>query len=198
MVQNDIQEDNSFHAPTRAAWRKWLQANHRKKDSTWLIIYHKGSETPSVYYDEAVEEALCFGWIDSVKNKRDHESAYQYFGKRKPGSKWSKLNKERVRKLMKAGKIHKSGLAMIDLAKKTGTWTALDEIEKMVMPPDLAKHFKRSKTALRNFEAFPPSTKKAIYHWIISARQEATRTKRVIETVRLAEKNVRANQWVPK
>jgi uncharacterized protein YdeI (YjbR/CyaY-like superfamily) len=151
-----------------------------------------------VYYDEAVEEALCFGWIDSVKYKRDHESAYQYFGKRKTVSKWSKLNKERVKKLAKAGKIHKSGLAIIELAKKSGAWTALDEIEKMIMPPDLAKHFKSNKTALKNFEAFPPSTKKAIYHWIISAKQEATRTKRIVETVTLAEKNLRANQWVPK
>lgn len=192
------QEQNSFHARARSEWRKWLQANHKKKDSVWLVMYHKGSETPTISYADAVEEALCFGWIDSVKNTRDHESAYQYFAKRKPASKWSKLNKERVKKLMKAGKMHASGLAMIELAKKSGTWTALDEIEKMVMPADLARHFKKNKTALMNFEAFPPSAKKAIYHWIISARQDATRQKRIVETVTLAAKNVRANQWVRK
>jgi uncharacterized protein YdeI (YjbR/CyaY-like superfamily) len=112
-----IDQDKTFYARDRKTWRKWLEANHEKKSSVWLLIYHKSSATPSVYYEEAVEEALCFGWIDSTPNKRDHESRYQYFAKRKTNSKWSKLNKTRVKKLNKLGMIHSSGQAMIDLAK---------------------------------------------------------------------------------
>lgn len=188
----------SFYAKDRKAWRRWLEDNHDKKSFVWLLIYHKASETPSVYYEEAVEEALCFGWIDSTPNKRDHESRYLYFARRKTKSKWSKLNKTRIKKLTKLGLIHPSGEAMIDLAKKNGSWSALDDIEKMVIPADLGKQLKKNKTALKNFEAFPPSTRKGIFNWITSAKREETRKKRVAETVDLAAKNVRANQWVPK
>jgi uncharacterized protein YdeI (YjbR/CyaY-like superfamily) len=191
-------QDISFYAKDRKTWRKWLQENHEKKSSVWLLIYHKSSNMPSVYYDEAVEEALCFGWIDSTPNKRDHESRYQYFARRKTKSNWSKLNKTRIKKLTKLELMHSSGQAMIDLAKKNGSWSALDEVEKMVMPADLGKHLKKNKTALKNFEAFPPSARKAIFHWIISAKRDETRKKRIDETVNLASKNVRANQWVPK
>jgi uncharacterized protein YdeI (YjbR/CyaY-like superfamily) len=191
-------QEISFYAKDRKTWRKWLQENHEKKSSVWLLIYHKSSDTPSVYYDEAVEEALCFGWIDSTPNKRDHESRYQYFARRKTRSNWSKLNKTRIKKLTKLGLMHPSGQTMIDLAKKNGSWSALDEVEKMVIPADLEKHLKKNKIALKNFEAFPPSARKAIFHWITSAKLDETRKKRIDETVSLAAKNVRANQWVPK
>lgn len=188
----------TFYAKDRNAWRKWLQQNHNKRSFVWLLIYHKSSATPSVYYEEAVEEALCFGWIDSTPNKRDHESRYQYFAKRKTKSNWSKLNKTRVKKLAKLGLIHPAGQAIIDLAKKNGSWTSLDAVEKMVMPSDLEKSLLKNKSAFRNFEAFPPSTRKAIFTWITSAKREETRQKRVEETVTLAAKNIRANQWQPK
>ncbi len=161
-------------------------------------MYHKSSRTPSVYYEEAVEEALCFGWIDSKPNKRDHESRYQYFCKRKPGSTWSKLNKTRIRKLIKLGLMQPAGLAAIAVAKKNGSWSVLDQVEKMVMPPDLARLFSKNKSALKNFEAFPPSTRKGIFQWINSAKRSETREKRIAETVALAAKNVRANQYVAK
>lgn len=188
----------SFYAKDRKRWRRWLQTNHATKSFVWLLIYHKSSEKPSVYYDEAVEEALCFGWIDSTPNKRDHESRYQYFAKRKPKSKWSKLNKMRVKKLVKNGLMHSSGQAMIDLAKKNGSWSALDDVEKMLMPNDLEKQLKKNRKAFKHFEAFPPSTRKAIFHWITSAKRDETRKKRVENTVNLAAKNIRANQWVAK
>jgi uncharacterized protein YdeI (YjbR/CyaY-like superfamily) len=91
---------NSFYAKDRKAWRKWLEKYGEKQSSVWLLIYHKKSTTPSVYYDEAVEEALCFGWIDSKPNKRDEESFYLFFAQRKPKSNWSKINKERVERLI--------------------------------------------------------------------------------------------------
>ncbi|HEY0743500.1 MAG TPA: YdeI/OmpD-associated family protein [Chryseosolibacter sp.] len=188
----------TFYAKNRNAWRNWLKKNHDKKTFIWLIIYHKSSSTPSVYYEEAVEEALCFGWIDSKPNKRDHESRYQYFSKRKPVSNWSKLNKTRVKKLVAAGLMHDAGLAAIALARKNGSWSSLDEVEKMVIPADLDKMLRKNKTALKNFEAFPPSVRKGIFQWISSAKREETRKKRVEETVVLAAKNIRANQYVPK
>ncbi len=148
-----------------------------------------------MYYDEAVEEALCFGWIDSKPNKRDGESYYLFFAPRKPKSVWSKINKERVARLIENNQMTPAGRAAIDVAKKNGSWTVLDAIEELTMPAVLNKAFAGSKTALKNFEAFPPGVKKGIYQWIISAKTEPTQTKRITETVTLAANNIRANQW---
>lgn len=191
-VQKTVPE---FHAPTPAAWRKWLQKNHTTAASVWLIIYRKESSTPSVYYDEAVEEALCFGWIDSKPNKRDAESYLLFFAKRKPGSVWSALNKKRVEKLLAAGLMQPAGQAMIDIAKANGQWTVLDAVEALELPPELQKAFAKNKAAFKNWEAFPKSAKKGILQWIGSAKTAETRNKRITETVTLAAKNIRANQW---
>ena len=188
----------AVHAPSQKHWRTWLQKNHLKEQAVWLIIYRKTSATPSVYYPEAVDEALCFGWIDSKPNKRDHESYYVYFSKRNPKSKWSKVNKLKVEQLIKKGKLSASGLAMIEKAKQSGTWTALDEVEDLVMPADLKKQFAGNKTAHRYWTAFPPSVKKGILQWILSAKRPETREKRILETLRLAEQNIRANQYIKK
>ncbi len=182
-------------AKNRKAWRKWLEKNHAVQDNVWLIIYKKESSTPSVYYEEAVEEGLCFGWIDSKPNKRDEESFLQFFSRRKPKSNWSALNKKRVEQLMAAGLMAPAGLAMVELAKQNGTWTALDKVEALEYPPDLQQAFAKNKTALKNFDAFPKSTKRGILEWIGNAKQNETRLKRIAETVSLAADNVRANQW---
>jgi uncharacterized protein YdeI (YjbR/CyaY-like superfamily) len=186
-----------FYAKNRQSWRNWLQKNHDKEVNVWLIIYKKGSGTSSVSYEEAVEEALCFGWIDSKPNKRDAESFFQFFARRKPGSNWSALNKRRVEKLLEKNLIHRSGWAMIELAKKTGTWTALDKVDALEYPPDLQKAFSKNKKALANFDAFPKSVKKGILEWIGNAKKEETRKKRIDETVSKAGVNIRANQWRP-
>ena len=170
-------------------------ANHLKEKNVWLIIYRKQSPTKSVYYPEAVEEALCFGWIDSKPNKRDSESFYLFFSKRNPKSKWSKLNRERVKKLLKKKLIAPAGMEMIELAKQTGTWLALDAIDNIIIPEDLQKKFLKNKTAFKNFEAFPPSSKKIILHWITEAKRPETRAKRIEETISLAAKNIRANHY---
>jgi uncharacterized protein YdeI (YjbR/CyaY-like superfamily) len=115
-------ERDSFYAKTRKQWRQWLEKNGEKKASVWLVIYHKKSTTPGVSYVEAVEEGLCFGWIDSKANKRDEESYYQYFSKRKPNSNWSKSNIERVERLTKEGLMRPEGQEMVDLAKASGRW----------------------------------------------------------------------------
>lgn len=174
---------NTFCAKTRGEWRKWLEKNHRLEKSVWLIIYHKESKTPSVNYEEAVEEALCFGWIDSKPNKRDNESYYLFFAKRKPNSNWSEANRERAEKMITQGLMTEAGQAMIELAKKTGTWTALKEVQNSVIPVDLQKEFDKNKRAFENFQEFPPSSKRIILEWILNAKRPETRRIRIEETV---------------
>ncbi len=153
---------SAFYAQTRQDWRNWLQKNHQNEQSVWLIIYHKSSDTASIYYEEAVEEALCFGWIDSVAHKRDAESKYQFFAQRKPKSNWSKANRERVEKMIAEGLMTKSGQILIDLAKKSGTWEALVDVQNSVIPTDLQQLLDKNEKALDNFLAFPPSSKRII------------------------------------
>lgn len=158
-----------------------------------MIIYRKESGTPSVYYTEAVDEALCFGWIDSKPNKRDENSYYQFFAKRSPKSNWSKVNKEKVAKLIEQGLMASAGFEMIEIAKKNGTWTALDDVEKIIIPDDLKELFLENKTALENWEKFSRSSKRGILEWIMNAKKAETRRKRIEETVSLAEQNIKAN-----
>ena len=185
----------AFYAKDRSAWRKWLEKNHNKETSLWLIIYKKQSGTASVYYDEAVDEALCFGWIDSKPNKRDDESYYQFFAKRSPKSKWSKVNKAKVEKLIKEGRMNEAGLQAIETAKENGTWTALDDVDNSIIPDDLQEALNKNKSALNNFEAFPRSSKKIILEWIANAKRSETRQKRIEETVQKAEQNIKANHY---
>ncbi len=189
---------NAFYAKTRNNWRQWLQKNHEKENCVWLIMYKKQTGIASIYYPEAVQEALCFGWIDSKPNKRDDDSFYQFFTKRKPKSNWSKINKDSVKILLTKNLIAPAGLKMIELAKQTGTWEALEVVDAMEIPNDLQKMFNTNKTAYEFWEKFPPSAKKGILQWILSAKLPETRLKRITETVNLAEKNVRANQYVKK
>lgn len=184
-----------FYAKDRQAWRKWLQVNHNTEQSIWLVLHKKNSKTPSVSYAEAVEEALCFGWIDSVPNKRDADHFVLYFAARKPKSIWSKINKERIAQMMKQGLMEPEGIRKIEAAKKDGSWSTLDAVDALVMPAELRKALAKNKKALKHFEAFPPSIKKQLYFWVSSAKREETRSHRIHETVSLAAKNVRANQW---
>jgi uncharacterized protein YdeI (YjbR/CyaY-like superfamily) len=186
---------NSVHPKSRAEWRKWLEKNHTRTEGVWLVIYKKGTGKPRVDYAEAVEEALCFGWIDSKGNKLDDERSLLWMAPRKAGTGWSKLNKERIEKLIAAGSMHSAGLAKIEAAKQDGSWNALDAVEALEIPPDLAKAFSKNKTAWEYFEAFPRSAKRAILEWISSAKKPETRARRIEETVTQAEKNIRANQW---
>ena len=186
---------NSFHPKSRAEWRKWLEKNHTRTEGVWFISYKKETGKPRVIYEESVEEALCFGWIDSKGNKLDDERSMLWFAPRKAKSNWSKPNKKRVERLIRQGLMTPAGLAKIDLAKKNGTWTALDGVENLEIPPDLAKAFSKNKTARDYFDAFPRSVKRGILEWILNAKKPETRTKRIEETVTQAEKNIRANQW---
>jgi uncharacterized protein YdeI (YjbR/CyaY-like superfamily) len=183
----------TFHARSRQEWRVWLEENHQSEKSVWLIIYKKESKVPSVYYPEAVDEALCFGWIDSKPNKRDDLSYYQFFAKRNPKSNWSKVNKEKVEQLTAQNLMAPAGLEAIAIAKNNGTWTALDEVENLTVPEDLQREFDLNKIAWENWEKFPRSAKRGILEWILTAKKPETRQKRISETVRLAGENIRAN-----
>lgn len=185
----------TFNAENRQVWRSWLLKNHSKVSATWLIIYKKDSGKASITYKEAVEEALCFGWIDSKPNKRDAESYYQYFAPRNPKSGWSKINKAAIEKLMASHKMMPAGLRAMELAKKNGAWNALDEVDNHHLPHDLREALGSNEMAARNFEAFPKSSKKIILEWIHQAKKPETRLKRIEETVSLATRNIRANHY---
>lgn len=186
---------NATHPLTRAEWRDWLAANHDRDEGVWLISYKKATGKPAVSYDEAVEEALCFGWVDSKPGKLDDERSMRYFAPRKGGSGWSRPNKERVERMIAAGLMTPAGLAKVEQAQADGTWTMLDAVENLEVPDDLAAEFDQYSHARANWDAFPRSAKRGILEWIVQAKRPETRAKRIEETARLAEDNVRANQW---
>lgn len=146
-----------------------------------------------MYYPEAVDEALCFGWIDSKPNKRDTQSYYQFFARRNPKSNWSKVNKDKVALLIEAGLMQPAGYEMIRIAQENGTWTALDEVENLTLPPDLKASLDTNPTAFAHWESFSRSSKRGILEWILNAKTPATRQKRIAETVSLAANNIKAN-----
>lgn len=178
-------------AKDRSEWRKWLE-EHATSSGVWLVYYKKASGKPSVSYDEAVEEALCFGWIDSRVNALDEQRYMQFFCPRKPQSSWSKLNKQRVEQLLQNGLMTAAGLETIVAAKRDGSWSALDAIEDLQLSADLIEALNSNKTASDNFMAFSTSSKKNIVRWIESAKRPETRLKRIAETVTLAAQNIKA------
>ncbi|HSH82769.1 MAG TPA: YdeI/OmpD-associated family protein [Herpetosiphonaceae bacterium] len=186
---------NSVHPQTRAEWRAWLEQHHVRDEGVWLISYKRATGKPRVEYDEAVEEALCFGWIDSKGGKLDDERTMLWFAPRRPRSGWSKPNKDRIERLMAAGMMAPAGLAKIEAAKQDGSWFALDAVEALEVPPDLAAALDASPAARHHWDAFPRSAKRGILEWIGNARRQETRARRVEETARLAADNIRANQW---
>lgn len=188
---------NAVHPLTRDEWRAWLEEHHTRREGVWLVSYKKATGQPRVEYEAAVEEALCFGWIDSKGAKLDDERTMLWFAPRKPRTGWSASNKARIERLMAAGRMAPAGLAKIQAAQQDGSWTALDDVEALEVPPDLAQALAAYPSAAGYFDAFPRSAKRAILEWISIARTPATRAKRVEETARLAAENKRANQWRP-
>ena len=187
--------DNAIHPQTRVEWRDWLEQNHTRQKGIWLVSYKKSTGKPRFEYEEAVEEALCFGWIDSKPNKLDDERSMLWFSPRKGKTGWSKINKDRVERLIAEGRMTPAGLQKIEAARLDGSWFALDTIDALELPADLAKSLQADLVALAYFEAFPRSAKRAILEWISNAKQAQTRSKRINETVQRAAQNIRANQW---
>lgn len=185
----------TFYAKSVEEWRQWLTDNHETEKNVWLIFYKKKSGKPSLDLGKAVDEALCFGWVDSKINGRDEESYYLYFSPRNPKSNWSRVNKEKITRLTAANKMTPAGLQMVAIAKETGTWNALDDVENLIVPDDLQAEFDKYPNAFKHWEAFPRSVKRSILEWILNGKRATTRAKRIQETATLAEKNERANQY---
>lgn len=181
-----------IYCSDRKSWREWLSQYFDQEPGVWLIYYKKHTAKPRVSYDDAVEEALCFGWIDSKPNKLDADRYMQLFTPRKVGSPWSGLNKTRVDKLEKLGIIMPPGQRIIELAKEDGSWNLLDDVEQLIIPPDLAERLAQFPSATKHFDLFSNSVKKGILWWIKSAKTHATREKRILQTAEMAEVNLRA------
>ena len=180
-------------ADDRATWHRWLEANHATESGAWLVTWRK-DHGPVLDYGEAVEEALCFGWVDSRGGAVDARRTKLYFAPRKPRSAWSASNKERVTRLIASGLMRPAGLAAIERAKENGSWTVLDEVEQGIVPADLAKLFEEHPPAAERFAAFPWSARRAILVWIADAKRPETRAARVLETATRAARNERANE----
>ncbi len=186
---------NAVHPGSRAAWRAWLAEHHERPEGVWLVYYKKAAGVPDVTYVEAVEEALCFGWVDSKGNVLDDRRTMLWMAPRKPGSGWAATNKARVARLEAEGLMHPAGQAKVDAARADGSWALLDTVERLEVPTDLTEAFARHPGSAAHYDAFPPSARKAILDWIQQAKRPETRAKRVEEAARLAAENVRANQW---
>jgi uncharacterized protein YdeI (YjbR/CyaY-like superfamily) len=198
VTPNDEQETagpmkmGTYEATSRAAWREWLEKHHATSSGVRLVIYKKASGKQRLSYDEAVEEALCFGWVDSTTNTLDANRYTLNFSPRKPGSVWAQSNKQRVERLIEQGLMTPAGLAKIEAAKRDGAWSKMDAIDDLVMPDDLAAALAANPDANQHFAAFSNSAKKMILFWISSARRPETRQKRVEQTVAAAAKNIKA------
>lgn len=174
-------EIETYYPQSREEWRQWLEENHQSESSIWLVYYTKKSNTPSISWREAVDEALCFGWIDSTRKKVDDSSSIQYFSKRKPKSIWSKINKEIVQSLIDNNRMTKAGFESIEIAKQNGSWTILDEVEELIIPDDLELAFTRYSGSKEYFLSLSKSTKKILLSWIVLAKRQETKQKRIEE-----------------
>ena len=181
----------TFHARSTAEWRDWLARNGESEREIWLVIYHRDSGTPSVRIHEAMEHALCYGWIDSHHRKHGADSSRLRFTPRSSRSTWSRVNRERAARMIEAGLMTPPGQAAIDLAKSRGTWQLVSDVDSV--PDDLRDRLARDEVARANFEAFPPSSKRLILEWIATAKRPETRRRRIETTVTLAARHLRAN-----
>lgn len=186
------------HAEDRATWRAWLEANHATVTGVHLVSWKRGFG-PSVPYEDAVEEALCFGWIDSAGGTIDERRSKLYFAPRKPRSGWAATNKARVERLLAAGLMAPAGLAAIERARENGSWTLLDDVEQGLIPADLAAALAAAgPDAAANFDAYPKSIRRQLLERIAQARRPGTRAARIEEAAGLAARNERPAQWRPK
>ena len=181
-------------AESRSQWRAWLAEHHATLPGAWLVRWKKASGGPHLPYAEAVEEALCFGWIDGQARPLDDRRSQLLLTPRRAGSAWSRANKQRVERLQAGGLVEAAGLAAVERAKADGSWSALDAVEDLIEPDELTAALDRDGAARREWDAFPRSARRAILEWIVTARRPETRARRVEETARLAAQGIRANQ----
>ncbi len=176
-------------------WRDWLQQHHRDSPGIWLTTYKKAAGDRYVSYEEIVQTALCFGWIDSRPRKLDELRTQLLLTPRAPSSAWSAANKARIEALNRAGLLAESGRAAVQVAQANGAWDILNEVEQPTVPPDLSAALDATPPARTEWEQFPPSTRRGILEWIGAAKKPETRAKRIAETATKAAVGMRANQW---
>jgi uncharacterized protein YdeI (YjbR/CyaY-like superfamily) len=180
---------NQLLFKTVEEWRKWLRQNHRKVDGVWLVFYKKGAGEQSLDYGSALDEALCYGWIDSIIKKIDDTKYARKFTPRNEVSKWSEINKKRVESLIKNGRMTEAGLAIVKAAKANGCWDKSDRPPTVTeVPVELEMALKKSKKAREYFNKLAPSHQKRYIMWIAMAKRQETRERRIKEAIALLEK----------
>lgn len=183
-----------YHAETRAQWRAWLQANHDAAPGVWLCSWRAGTGRPACPYPEVVEEAICFGWIDSTVNILDDDRGLQLITPRRPKSTWTRLNRRRAAAMEERGLMTEAGRRAVERAKENSWWTILDPVEDLIEPPDLADALDEDGEARIHWDEFPPSARKAMLWWVISAAREDTRARRIAAIVEKAAKGERVQR----
>ncbi|MBT1704088.1 YdeI/OmpD-associated family protein [Fulvivirgaceae bacterium PWU20] len=190
-----VDETETFYPKNRKEWRSWLKKYHHKKESIWIIYYKKAANKPTLNWAEAVAEALCFGWIDSKAKPVDDEKYIQFFTRRKPTSMWSKINKDKVEQLIAEGLMTSAGLKCIEVAKENGSWEILDSVEALAVPEDLLHYFKKENKAKTYYEGLSKSLKKQLLLWLVVAKREETRKKRIAEIIKSLKKGTLPNRF---
>lgn len=183
---------------SRSGWRRWLEANHGSSAGVWAVTTKKGALADGEAYVSPAdinEECLCFGWIDSRPARIDERLTALLCTPRRPGSGWSKVNRDRLERLLAEGRVAAAGLAAVEQARADGSWTRLEAVDRLDVPDDLAAALDARPPARDHFDSFPPSVRRGILEWISTARRDTTRMARIEETARLAQRNERANQW---
>lgn len=182
-------EYKRIHPETRAEWRDWLEVHHDRSPGVWVIQWRTATGRRRLSYEELIEEALCFGWVDSKMKKLNDERSMITMTPRRPTSVWSRSNKDRVERLIVEGRMTEAGLRTVGAAKRNGSWEALDDVDAMILPDDLVAALATDERARLHFGAFTPSRRRMILYWIKSAKRAETRARRIAETVRLAADN---------
>ena len=178
----------TLHVTDRKKWRAWLRKHYKNEKEIWLVYYKKATGKPRIEYNDAVEEALCFGWIDSLRRPVDDTYFKQLYTPRKSKSTWSAINKATVERLTAAGLMAAAGLAAIETAKANGRWSALDHVESHTVPDDFAAALRKNKKAKAGFEALSPFVRKQFLYRLNSAKRPETRAKRIAELIAAAER----------
>ncbi|TWV91989.1 YdeI/OmpD-associated family protein [Chitinophaga pinensis] len=188
-------DSETFCPVDRSQWRAWLLKNHQQKQSIWLIYYKKQAGINTMSRSEGIDEALCFGWIDSTARPIDDEKFMQLFTRRKPNSVWSAINKEKVKRLVAGGLMMPAGAKCIEIAKKNGSWSILDEVEMLKIPKDLTAAFKLYPGSKAFFTGLSKTVRKGMLQWLVLAKRPETRQKRIIEIAVLAAQQLKPKQF---
>ncbi len=182
-------EKPKLYFKTDTEWREWLHTNHKSHAGIYLIFYKVENKETSMRWEEAVKVALCYGWIDSTVKSLGNGKRHQYFSPRKQKSVWSALNKKYIKELKADKLMHASGLNAIKIAKANGSWTALNDVENLVIPKALQIAFNNAPVAFTNYKNFAPSYKKGYLYWLNQAKREVTKEKRIMEIIKLCKAN---------